>query len=970
MIERRVLHFRLLHRLGAGGMGVVFEAFDEKLRREVALKFLAPALFEDEEAKRRLLAEARAAAGLDHPSICTIYEIGETEDDGLFIAMALYRGEGLDERLKKGPLPMRQALGIAREVAAGLAHAHGRGVIHRDIKPSNILLAEDGGVRILDFGLARSIDEERLTRDGRILGTVSYMSPEQVRGAASIDHRTDLWSLGCLLSEMLEGAAPFSAPSLPAIADRILRAEPRLPSHPPFVRELLARCLAKEPDARPATAEAVAAALDPHAAAPIDDETLTAEMPTEALTGNPPAESDPQRSRLLRRPLTWVALALLAVAAAALLWRQKREGEHRQERISELEAFVESENFGAAWELLEDFSSPDGASAGVDALRTRIVQEARIDTDPTGARIAFQPYTSRKGWRPLGTTPLEAELPKVPLRFRIDGSGGSRLEVAASIGEAASWALPDEPAPDGAVWIPAGSASTHWFAPTLIAAEVEVPAFFIDSFEISNAEYQQFVDAGGYGEPGYWPPLIRDGATVAWEEGIRSFVDQTGRPGPAGWQAGRHGDGDGALPVTGISWFEAHAFATWQGRRLPTLHEWLRAAELSTRAFVAPASNFGDSLLPRDEERGIGAWGTRDLAGNAKEWSATPTLAGERLLLGGSWSDPSYNYFATFDVRSPWDRDDDFGFRTVVGKDGETAMPVEVRPVPPPPPPMGDEAFEVVRRFFDYERRPLEVEAGDVTVKGDWKLERVTIDAGHADERLPLLVFTPEDAPEGRLPAVVLAPGLNAVRARSSEQIEDLVSFDAVDFLIAGGRVVVIPVFLGSYERESDLQADLLEPTVLRDHAIAWVKETRRTIDYLETRNDVDAERIAFYGSSVGACLSPLFLAIEPRFGAGLLRLGGLFPGEVIAEEAAPRHFAPRVRVPILLLNGRYDSLLPFESSQQPFFELLGTPEDRKRLVLFDVGHSAPRPRNRAIRETLDFLDEVFGPVASSVPRG
>jgi serine/threonine protein kinase len=195
VIGSTVSHYQILERLGGGGMGVVYKARDLKLGRLVALKFLSSQRGAPEEEKRRFLREARAASQLDHPNLCTIHEIDETEDGALFIAMALYEGGMLRDRLDRGPLPLGQAIEVASQIAAGLARAHERGIVHRDVKPANIALTADGQVKLLDFGIAKLADQSRLTRAGMAVGTAAYMSPEQFRGQL-VDPRADVWALG------------------------------------------------------------------------------------------------------------------------------------------------------------------------------------------------------------------------------------------------------------------------------------------------------------------------------------------------------------------------------------------------------------------------------------------------------------------------------------------------------------------------------------------------------------------------------------------------------------------------------------------------------------------------------------------------------------------------------------------------------------------------------------------------------
>jgi serine/threonine protein kinase len=250
----KISHYQLLEKLGAGGMGMVYKAQDLKLDRFVALKFLPLQVGLIEEDKQRFIQEAKAASALDHPNICTIYEIDETIDDQVFISMAYYEGETLRERLDKGPLSTKDAIDLVVQVCQGLAKAHEQGIVHRDIKPANIILTRDGVAKILDFGVAKFLSKKRSTVSGSVIGTPGYMSPEQAKGS-EVDHRSDIWSVGVLLFEMLTTQLPFEGKSDLSIMYAIINDPPQELSQyrqtvPDDLQNIIKKTLEKDPENR------------------------------------------------------------------------------------------------------------------------------------------------------------------------------------------------------------------------------------------------------------------------------------------------------------------------------------------------------------------------------------------------------------------------------------------------------------------------------------------------------------------------------------------------------------------------------------------------------------------------------------------------------------------------------------------------------------------------------------------------
>lgn len=253
MIGKTITHYRMIEKIGEGGMGVVYKAEDNKLKRTVALKFLPAELIRDDEARQRFIQEAQAAAALDHPNICTVFEIDEA-DARTFIAMAYIAGKSLKHRIAEGPLKIDEALAIAVQVARGLQAAHEKGIVHRDIKPANIMLMENGQAKIMDFGLAKLEWGSDLTKTATLMGTVAYMSPEQARGE-KVDPRTDIWSLGCVIYEMITGQRPFRSEHEQTALYAILNEEPQPVSAlrkgvPGELENVLRTCFQKDPRKR------------------------------------------------------------------------------------------------------------------------------------------------------------------------------------------------------------------------------------------------------------------------------------------------------------------------------------------------------------------------------------------------------------------------------------------------------------------------------------------------------------------------------------------------------------------------------------------------------------------------------------------------------------------------------------------------------------------------------------------------
>jgi len=333
MIGQTISHYRIISKLGEGGMGVVYKAEDTKLKRTVALKFLPPELTRDPEAKARFVHEAQAASALDHPNVCNIHEIDETVDGQLFIAMACYEGKTLKEKIARGPLNLEEAVDLARQIAEGLAEAHGQEIVHRDLKPANVFVTQTGMVKILDFGLAKLAGQTKITQAGTTLGTVAYMSPEQAR-CEETDAKTDLWSLGVVLYEMVVGCPPFQGENQAAVIQSLQVDDPEPVTGmrtgvPLELERIIGKCLEKDPRGRFQTAADLLADL----------RRVRRELAGVTMATSPVRSS--RGSRGWFRPVVGVVTTLLIVLIAAFVFdvaglRTHLSGERIPSRITSL----------------------------------------------------------------------------------------------------------------------------------------------------------------------------------------------------------------------------------------------------------------------------------------------------------------------------------------------------------------------------------------------------------------------------------------------------------------------------------------------------------------------------------------------------------------------------------------------------------------------------------------------------------
>ena len=620
----------------------------------------------------------------------------------------------------------------------------------------------------------------------------------------------------------------------------------------------------------------------------------------------------------------------------------------------EITKLVEAGNDAVAFPLLRRALQIVPKDPVLNKILNRITHLATIKTNPPGATIYLKPYEKPEAeWLLIGQSPVERFLlPMGYFRWRVMKPGYRTVESAAGFRNSTiEFTLkPEDAGPVDMVYVPAGAVRTAG------QDVVRLKDYFIDKYEVTNKQFKQFVNLGGYDKRQYWTEeFVKDGHALTWEQAMAEFRDASGRPGPATWEIGGYAPGQDEYPVNGVSWYEAAAYAKFAGKQLPTVYHWYRAADQDIYADILMFSNFsGTGPLRVGSRSGLGPFGTYDMAGNVKEWCLNP-IGSRRYALGGSWLDTRSQYVGP-DALSPFDRSPANGFRCV--RYPEAALPdaltrtVDLGLHERFYKPVSGEVFRAFQSFYTYDRTELNsvIESKDDS-SPYWRAERITFNAAYSGQRVIAWLYLPKSAKPPYQTVIFHPPGSSRVLPKIDEA-----EIRPFDFLVENGRAVLFPIYQGTYERRTAPRG----PSGVRDRVIQECQDLQRSVDYLETRKDVASDRIGFLGISDGARVGLIALAEEPRIRTAILAEGGISL-QSKRPEIDEVNFAPRVRIPVLMLNGRDDFIYPAETSVIPLFRLLGSPAKDKRRVEFPTGHHGDQ-RSYA-KETLDWFDRYLGPV-------
>jgi len=649
-----------------------------------------------------------------------------------------------------------------------------------------------------------------------------------------------------------------------------------------------------------------------------------------------------------------------------------------------LEQNIAEDNYVEAWLASNKINSFAPFLSKYNQNGDELSSEINLSINQDGAKVSWRPYENpeNKTWRILGSTPLNPQrLPNGVLQIKLEKDGFITQEFSllnpgfrfANIPfDAESLGMNLDPinlqangtVPQGMIYIQGGN-----FIPALLGGGIDpvfLHPFYIDQFEVTNKDFKLFIDSGGYENNQFWVDMdfIKDGTSLSWDEAKKVMIDSTGLQGPANWEVGTYLEGGERLPVTGISWYEALAYARYKGNILPPMYHWIKAA-FPPAEIVAPISsqllknsNFSQKAI-KEVGNGPGANGTFDMAGNAREW-VWNIFGGRGLAMGGGYTDPQYSATQNTPL-ARMNRSSINGFRTArlinprdLNPFGDPINRQEPKPLSFYKP-MSDEVFKVYSRNYEVNEAPLnikEIYADDSHPV--WIKERVQIDVGYNNEKMDVLVFKPKGTFQPT-PSVIVYPGANYFS--TPPEIDDINPGEfGLDFIIKSGRTLVWPAWKGSLDRMTTSLTASPEERLrnFRELLRYWTVDTHKTLDYLETRQDMDNKNFFYLGMSYGSLFTTHTLLFEDRYNAALLYVGGAVPTYPPMSDGI--NHLPRIKTPFLMLNGEDDYLVP-KSSALTLYNFSGTPEEDKKIIFYNSGHW-PLPRNQMIKESLATMEE------------